>query len=424
MSRLNPVLAAVLILAGASGCSPMPVQATTAATLPLSTWTATAVPTASATPSPQPTSTATPEPSPTSTSTEEPVYTPTPGPTPLGGTGKALFSLERRVDEAYQQMGVYLFDFSLGQVETIAGEGYRLQDVSPDGRYLLLSLGSELYLTRQDGSNPRLVTDRLLPYPTTAAVWTGDGKNLAWIEGTGLENRLVRCPIEGSLPGMERTTEVETGDSIPVTLHPVPGEATLVWEYGACQSGVCTRNGIRVAGIDGTLITDIPGAHHPAVSPSLFLLAYIQGGVEPQNQLTILSLEEGSSAYTITLPGNHLLDFSWSPDGKSLAVLNLERSDYSGRWFDIRTILLQAPSWTRKELMPAFGLNARVLWSPDGKNLLLSGTIQSDTEYLVEMAVLDVLRNKAATHQVPGLMSGEEVVLTGGLKWLSPYPFE
>jgi len=420
MRRLFPVLVAV-ILTGASGCRPVPVQSTTAATLAQSTWTPTAFPSASATTSPQPT--ATPEPSLTPTPTEEPVYTPTPGPTPLGGTGKAIFSLEKRVDETYQQMGVYLFDFSLGHIKTIAGDGYRLQDVSPDGRYVLLSLASDLYIARQDGTNPQLVTGQLLPYPTTAAVWTEDGKHLAWIEGTGLENRLVRCPIEGFLPRTAEKTEVETGNTNPVALHPVLAEAALVWEYGACQSGACTRNGIRVAGVDGALITDIPGAHHPAVSSSLSLLAFIQGGVEPQNQLSILSLEEGSTAYTITLPGNHVLDFAWSPDGKSLAVLNLERSDYSGRWFDIRTILLQAPSWTRKELAKAFGLNARVLWSPDGKNLLFSGTIQNGSEYMVEMAVLDIVRDKAAAHQVPGLMSGEEVILTGGLRWIPPYPF-
>jgi dipeptidyl aminopeptidase/acylaminoacyl peptidase len=328
------------------------------------------------------------------------------------------------VDETYQQLGVFLFDFARGQVETIAPEGYRLQDVSPDGRYLLLSRGPELYLTRQDGTVPRLVTDQLLSYSTTAAVWMGDGQHLAWIEGSGDENRLYLCPVAGAAFSSEDKTALDTGETNPVTLHPIQQGEGLAWEYGACQSGACARKGIRVAGTNGSVRVDIPGAHHPAISSTLSMLAYVQEGEATQNQLVIVSLEDGSPIRSFELPGNHLLDFVWSPDGRSLAVLNLNRSDYSGRWFDIRTFVLQPTSWTRKELAPAFGLNARVIWSADGKNLLLSGTVQSDLEYAVEMAVVDIARNKAATHQVPGLMSGEEVVLTGGLKWLPPYPFE
>ena len=98
----------------------------------------------------------------------------------------------------------------------------------------------------------------------------------------------------------------------------------------------------------------------------------------------------------LPLPGDHLLDYEWSPAGDQLAVITLVRSNYSGRPSDVRIFLLNPVTWVQREMNPVSGLNALLTWSPDGSKILISSTSQQEPEtYGINFWVVDLEKNRS-----------------------------
>ena len=126
-----------------------------------------------------PQSTTTPTSQPTATPTQTPTSTPTPTPTPMGGSSTVLLGfLNCRGFPCFTWDGGTTIRVDLETGETdLLGEGkYILEDISPDGKSLLVSESTNLYVTDLDGNNPILIASYFLDTIEIAAFWMSSGE--------------------------------------------------------------------------------------------------------------------------------------------------------------------------------------------------------------------------------------------------------
>jgi hypothetical protein len=375
--------------------------------------TVTPEPTATLTATATPLPTATYTPTITPTSTEIPLATPIPGPTPQGGISRALVSLSERVDSQVTDLGVYLVDLLSGTSQRVLGEGFRLQSVSPAGNRLLVSRGSELWIARLDGVLQVMLTDKLFTGSGQTAIWGEGGLQIGMIEGDVDNRNIVHVNIEdisrvGPDPGGL------TWDAI--SFYPA-GIGRTAWEYGPCDSETCKPSGSMVTMWEANPPLDLPGKFHPLVSPDNTNIAYTYFDEEGKSRLGVLKMADKTER-EINLAGNHIMSYAWSPDGQRLSVLSLDRSDYSGRWFEINHLILSVANWSVRQLEPVAGVNAQTIWSPDGTNMLVSGTLETDSGYRVGLFRVVPDGNKLEELSGGELFSSQNFILLNRLVWL------
>jgi len=337
----------------------------------------------------------------------------TPGPTPAGGSGRVLASLSERGDGQVLDTGVFIVDLGSGQSKPILGEGYRLQDTSPDGTRLLVSRGNELWIARMDGALQVQLSSQLSRAGYPSAMWVEGGLQIAMIEETAGGREIIFNTLEGYLR-IEPDSSDATRDAI--ALYPA-GIGRLAWEYGECEDATCTLKGSRVTAPESSPVIDLPGKLHPLVSPSGTMLAYTYYDEEKKSRLGVTNLD-GSFDREITLAGNHLMAYAWDPEGTRLSALVLERSDYSGRWFGINHYIISTTNWSIRQLKQVTGVNAQTHWSPDGTQLLVSGTLETEEGYKVGLFRVVPGRNSIEEILAPDGFEGEDFILLNRLVWI------
>ena len=344
-----------------------------------------------ATPSLQPSATLTPEItlSPLTTMTPDPLLDEGDGLLAAGISGKIIFGVLQREGEKTVPGGGFLYQIEEGQLIQIAQAGYNLQAVSPNGRYVLMNKGSELFLSLLDGSAPILLTDQFYYYGKQGAAWLADGQSIGLIANRdGGEAVWV---IEANGENGSEWKRVMSGDGQPIEIYASHDPDRIYWEEGDCsQDGECQRNGAWAARLDGTEQEALESIGRPEFSNDGSTIAYSAAAAGGSDSLIVKSLD-GQMERTFELPGDHLIDYSWSPDGEGVSVLRLIRSDYSGRSSIVRVFLVTPLDWGIREFEPFEGLNTQVTWSPDGSHILLSGTEPAGEDgYRLHFDIYDV----------------------------------
>jgi hypothetical protein len=288
-------------------------------------------------------------------------------------SGHALFSLAQRNGEGYDYLGVYSFDpnpKAANPLQQILGAGWNLQAVAPDGKSILVSRGSELWRLALDGQAPLAVklSSGLEQGPGRSAFFGTDANTVFFTGDASLKNAIFRV-TGASVP--ERISPEGTG---AVELLSFTNEDSLVIYY---RSGTCTLPGVCTVGAAGALKAgQILGGFEGEISPALSKinnwLAYSFLNEKDRTVLAVTTLDRAK--IWSPLPDGYALDYAWSPSGRWLAALLLERSDYSGKAGVLRGFLLNPVTLDDVELPAMGGLNARLAWSADGAHLLVIST--------------------------------------------------
>jgi len=350
--------------------------------------------------------TATPAPAAPSVSS---VLSTTPAAWPDGLRGTLLLGLIQRQGETEAPLGISAVDLRSGARREIAPAGYRLQAVSADGTLLLASQGSSLWVMGADGSGKMLVNDRLYP-AAGAAAWLPGG-SAAYIIQDGEGRALVHDRLDGS--GWRRISGAADN---PLEIYASPADDRVYW---GDQEG-----GAYYATLEGITVGLAESITRPAISPragqaEAGLLAFRRVRSEEQSLLVINRLN-GAREREAPLPGDMLLDFTWSPDGTRLSALLLNRSEYSGKWLSINHFVFTPADFGTRQLPGRSGLNPRAAWSADGSGLVVVTTQDRDAGdgYVLSAALVDV-RNGASVDLTAalGLVFGE-FTWVDGLAWV------
>lgn len=317
----------------------------------------------------------------------------------VAGSDLAYFGLAQLVDEKPEYLGVYRMDLQSGVKTELLGKGYNLQAISPDGSQLLVNKSSELYLSASDGSSPALLTSSFYDQGRQGGFWLPDGKALLFIAQQAGKTLLVYYPLDGS--GWKRLTPVEES---PVELYFSPLSNQFYYQNSSGE--------IRSVARDGTLAGILKDVNKPAFSPDGLRLAYTIAKKGDKTSLVIATADRAVET-PIENIGDHIIDYAWSPDGQSLSVLALVQSEYSGKWYDIRNLIITPADMGTKILPGISGLNSRTVWSTNGGSLLFSGTDEKDGTYFIKMNLYDLASGTMTNlDEKAGLKSDKFLMMT------------
>jgi hypothetical protein len=296
---------------------------------------------------------------------------------------KIVFGLTSRQDGIYKSKGVYLFEPLTRSVVRLFYSGFNFQSSSPDGKYLLVNLGSSLY--RSDGSTLTLLTDHFFDSNYISAFWLPD-ERIAIILNQGSTTAIALIQSDGS-----DQTIIST-DAAPFEIYPSIAGMQLTWESGTCNSiGQCTLTGAWSTDLSSGQSSKLDGLSRPLVSPDGQMIAYTYTPEENKSNLGFAYIN-GAPPREYPLAGDFLTEMAWQPGSTWLAVHMDERSDYSGRVIGGRNYLINAQDFSIRQLK-SVGLlmNQKTIWSPDGSKILWFGTTWEDASYSISLWEVDVV---------------------------------
>jgi hypothetical protein len=340
----------------------------------------------------------------------------------LIASGHALIGLAQRKGEGYEYLGVYVLDPQKPEMEQLLGAGWRLQDVAPDGKSMLVSQGTDLWQAYFDGTTPLLLTNQLFAGIQTTAVYV---KNSVWavaIIGTQASGPALYAVGRGGQPRSFITSS--SHQSEPVELFPSQDSSKVYWLAVNCNIPSCPPQMVKWAiPDDPQAISDLPGVTDPAVSSDGDSLAYTFLNEKERSVLAVTTLERAK--IWSPLPDGYAMDYAWSPSGRWLAALLLERSDYSGRPGALDPFLLNPADLTKVNLAPISGLSPRLAWSADGRYVLVAAThnfnvrnTDMDKGYRLDLYLVNVGSGQVSLLDGKISPASQEYLLATNLSWL------
>jgi hypothetical protein len=345
-----------------------------------------------------------------------------------------VFGLAENIDGDPQFKGVYWFDLSTGKMVRATPAGFNLQSVSPDGKSLLVNLGSQLFIMPRSGGSQVKISDQFFYFSKQSAYWMGDGKNIAWIGGDNGKNTLEIYDVASAL-----SKGLSAAGDRPIALFPSPDLLGIYWQEGSCTAlGVCSPEHVRYTGLDGKPGQALDNVINPVISPDgksfafmdpMYDVAYLNG--QWNDKLIIENIQarlasrrlvafDAAKGYEVR---NRLVNYSWSPDStKSLAIID----DHSFYDETSKMLHIYVTDLTNSMLVQYLqnkrlaGQGPQTVWSPDGKRVLLSladGIKNPDFNYRVNLQLLDLSSGQAtAFDQVAKLISSNYIYITN-ISW-------
>ncbi len=339
----------------------------------------------------------------------------------LVASGNALVSLAQRKGEGYEYLGVYALDPRKPQMEQLLGAGWRLQDVAPDGKSMLVNQGMNLWQVFLDGSHePNHITDKFYTGIQTTAVYIKDSIWLVAAIAAEEGEPALYLLSPGDRPWKRITLPGES----PFELYPFAKSGRVYWLNNACLPAACVPSEVEATGAGQlSVITELPGVTRPAVSSDGDSLAYTFLNEKDRSVLAVTTLAR--EKIWSPLPDGYAMDYAWSPSGRWLAALLLERSDYSGRPGALDPFLLNPADLTKVPLAPITGLSPRLAWSADGKYVLLAAThnfnlrnTDMDKGYRLDLYLVNVGSGKVSLLDGTISPTSQEYLFATNLAWI------
>jgi WD40 repeat protein len=341
-------------------------------------------------------------------------------PAPISSVKGVVFGL---VDASAGLSGVYVFDPTGGQLTRLEGAGFNLQAVSPDGQKLLLNYGPELYLLRLDGSPPQLISNSFNDLGLQHAAWLPDGSRLVLLDRRDGQDALWLVDETRSAEGAgwQRLTPP---DRAAAAVYPGPDAGRVYWGEVTCLADkACGTGRVFSSALDGSPPQELAGVRRPVFAPGGAYFAYTKADANTQE----MSTRDKSSIFVarldrkvdrrIELGGSgsdfRVMDYTWSPDGKQLAVQVVARDSYTGHLEDTRTVIITPANWGTRELPFSAGQATQVTWSLDSGRVLLTSTIQDGSVYRIAAQLFDLASGKTSVLDDPRRAEGDKINLSG-----------
>lgn len=309
------------------------------------------------------------------------------------GNDVLVFGISERQGEDYITAGVFLFDFTAVQLYRLLPLGYDLQDISPDGTALLVNQGSQLFVLELNNLEQVPVTEALhhTPNPNQiTALWLDDS-SIALITTADDQRQInVTGYTNNKIASSDEWQPFTAPADNPISLVKTGMAEKVVWESGECSPRQgCSGTGYWTTSLGSDTFQLLEAANVPYFSAAA--QSYVYGS---ENSTLMMYTLNGDLRRELPLPGNTkweytLADAAWSTDGERLALQVIERSNYTGKQFNVTNYILTPANWGIQELATTETYNATIRWSPDEESLILSGTVPASDGYALSLSRLN-----------------------------------
>ena len=315
-----------------------------------------------------------------------------------------LFEMSMRTDDQLETAGIYQGALNGQGWQALAAPGFKLLDHSANG--ILAAQGNKLYLLKD--AQLTLLTNQLYTSSTKPALWLPDG-SIAVIQHLDTKNQLAILSLSGETPNI-----LPTAEYTPVELYSAQDSTHIYWGGAeTCSANNCAAQLNIASPLDGSRLQVLPFAGQPAFAMD-GKMAFITYDVEHKIQLTLIN---GEKNYTFSVPGNRLVDMSWSPDGNTLAISTSKASDYSGRVLESKLILITFPINVDIPITYTDVVPEHHIWSADGKSILVVSRSMVDEKYQINFVAFDVEKKREIPASGFSLVS-ENYLLIEPIFWL------
>lgn len=292
--------------------------------------------------------------------------------------GCVFFGMVQSQDGEIESLGVFAYEYANQNLVQFLPAGFDLQDLNPNGRHLLVNRENLLYVLDLDNLSSELVGETLFWQGERGAYWAGSGPDadIVFIDS--------ESPYRGAQGQATR-------------LFVSRNEQEVFFESGSCEGkDYCQSEGVYYQS-DGQSAVRFEDTVRPAFSPDGSWYAFINPqALTAENHgkvrhFAVQDFREGIlSRKVIYLPvrrGFRVFPdasvFAFSPQSDKLFIYYDIYSAYFEKSLRFETYLLDLNSGILYEYGDRLGnsgsLNPQIVWSPDGKKILLFLTNQDES---------------------------------------------
>ena len=288
--------------------------------------------------------------------------------------GTLHIEIESKLGQSYTHQGVYGFDFSGRKHSTDLKAGNELRYLSPDGELLIFNRQSNLFYKRNGEPQEYLVSEEFYSGSENTVVWMGELETIVFINTFEGRNTISFFNISEQSVGKIQILEAEQ----PINIYSSGIDNELFIKSRICYSdSSCEPDKLWKFDLNSSTIENTDLEIDSAVKISKKYIAYSHNNHMDESVLAIHFMEKEISR-DVSLPGEHLVDFSWSPGGDKLVAFVMERSNYTGRTSKIRIFIIDPVTLGIREYTAINGLNMQHTWSPDGNTIVTVTTILNE----------------------------------------------
>jgi len=311
--------------------------------------------------------------------------------------------------------GVLAFNTQTQGLTQVLGEGMDLQDVSEDGRRLLVNDSSSLYEANLADGSIRLISNSFFSFGKQGAYW---------IEN---ESRVVYLDRENPI-------QTDTGEAF--NLFPSARDGEVYFESGTCAGKANCQSGGAYRLDSAGKITRLESYAHMVFSPGGNMMAYLNPAAATQENyfhipyLLLEAVDQGaSSRRSVTFPGEEgfmvnpeVRDFAFSPENNRLFILFDVYSDYYERSIRLQTYLYDIPARALSYLGGIAGAggsqNPRLAWSPRGDKVLLFLTdVNEENKFALSVYQADPEKSESTAAYAPEILTRDDYFYVTNLFW-------
>lgn len=283
-----------------------------------------------------------------------------------------IFGLSERISGSSLNRGVFVFEPTEKKVFQFLEDGYNLQDISRDGKSLLINKSNQLFLFDLTTDNSVELTSTFLPGTRSNALFTTDSLNVVYVSRLNGYSTIEILQINS-----QSKSQVITPNHLsPFELISVSDINHIYWKnIGCTETPICESGDVYVSNSNGEakLLLDIS---MPISSPDGSQIIQTK---TYENQLTPLQIMdiETDQPQNVMASENTYIDYAWSPDAQKIAALIAFRDSYTGKVTGIRQYLISLSDSSIVQTNDIPALNGRVSWSPDGSKIAEFNTLMS-----------------------------------------------
>ncbi|MGB7538975.1 MAG: SGNH/GDSL hydrolase family protein [Anaerolineales bacterium] len=311
--------------------------------------------------------------------------------------------------------GVLAFNYLTRQLTQMLGEGFDLQDVSEDGRRMLVNNANNLYEINLGDSSARLISNSFFASGKQDAYWNADDSRIVYLD----RNHPIRT---------------ETGEAF--NLFPSTRDGEIYFESGSCAGKAnCQSGGVYRLDSNQNL-TRLDSYSQIVFSADGQKAAFLDPSAATKDNyfhnpfLLVEEVEQGAkSRKGIYFPGEKgfmvnpdVRDYAFSPGNDRLFILFDVYSDYYERSLRLQTYAYDLSSRNLSDLGEITGtggsLNPRLVWAPrENKVLLFLTEMNSENQYSMSVFQAALDNSEGVTPYAPGIMTNVEYFYLTNLFW-------